>query len=125
MCFDRFPLLIRISSMGQLTDFKGYKELILNNTVMRFSMDTIKKKKNILKLLVSAVLVLCWGIFFVCFWFGACFAFAFVLFTFLCVLCLALQLLLSSASAFVILYPELQLAICACLSHCIGEERQK
>lgn len=124
MCFDRFPLLIRISSMGQLTDFKGYKELILNNTVMRFSMDTIKKKKNLLKLLVSAVLVLCWGIFFfVCFWFGACFAF--VLFIFLCVLCLALHLLLPSASAFVILYPELQLAICACLIHSIGEERQK
>lgn len=60
-------------------------------------MDTITKKKSILKLLVSAVLVLCWGIcFFVCFWFEACFAFYFVLFSFLCVLCLALHCVVSS-----------------------------
>lgn len=105
MCFDRFPLLIRISSMGQLTDFKGYKELILNNTVMRFSMDTIKKKKNILKLLVSAVVVLCWGIFFL-FAFGLglalllllCFLLSFVFSVLLCTCFFLLPQHLSSST---------------------------
>lgn len=37
---------------------------MLDNIGLRFSMDMIKKKKkNTLKLLVSAVLVLCWGFF--------------------------------------------------------------
>lgn len=91
MCFDRFPLLIRISSMGQLTDFKGYKELILKNTVMRFSMDMIKKKKTIkIASICSAsvvlgyffCLLLVWGLLCFCFcafYFSLCYLSCFTL----------------------------------------------
>lgn len=89
-------------------------------------MDTITKKKSILKLLVSAVLVLCWGICF--FAFGLRLALLFILCFFLFFVFSVLLYtvwFLPFASEFVILYPELQLAICACLIHSIGEEREK
>lgn len=89
-------------------------------------MDMIKKKKK-LKLLVSAVLVLCWG-FFLCLvlvWGLLCFVPFFFSFHHVFCILLCTVWFLSSASAFVILHPELQLAVCACLIHPIGEEREK
>lgn len=91
-------------------------------------MYTIKKKKYILKLLVSAVLVLCWVFFlyFILVWglLYSCFYAFFFSFRVFYVLLYTVWFL-SSASAFVILHPELQLAVCACLIPSIGEERVK
>lgn len=91
-------------------------------------MDTIKEKKSNIKTasVCSANVVLR---FFSLFGFGLgfalllllCFFFSFHMF---CVLLYTLWFL-SSTSAFVILHPELQLAVCACLTHSIGEEREK
>lgn len=82
-----------------------------------------------LKLLVSAVLVLCWDFFFlylVLAWGLLCFCFCAFFFSFHVFYVLLYTVwFLSSASAFVILHPELQLPVCACLIHSIGEEREK
>lgn len=92
-------------------------------------MDTIKKKKKHIKTasVCSASVVL--GFFFlylVLVWGLLCFCFCAFFFSFhvVCVLLYTVWFL-SSASAFVILHPELQLAVCACLIHSIGEEREK
>lgn len=82
-------------------------------------MDTIKKKKNLLKLLVSASASVV-GIFFfhVRFWVGVCFAFAFVLFFFLpCVLCLALYCVVSFFCLSICHLPPRAAVGCVCLSY--------
>lgn len=86
-------------------------------------MDTIKKKKNIKAASVCSASVVLGFFSLVLVWDLLCFCTSFL--SPCSVFCLYIVWFLSSASAFVILHPELQLALCACLIHSIGEEREK